>query len=164
MKILNNFFLNSKKIHINKNASNDDIDQYEEIGRLLKEARIQKNLSIEDLSRISKIPENSINSIENNIENVRPKYPFIRSILLKLEACLSLNSNTLVGLLTKDVKPSRQDKRKYLVRRFDFFNTWEGSILYFLTLILSLFILKRYFFYNTTIIEIQNFEQKIDKN
>ena len=163
MKILNNFF-NNKKIHINKNGSKDNVDQYKEIGRLLKEARIQKNLSIEDLSRISKIPEYSINSIENNIENVRPKYPFIRSILLKLEACLSLNSNTLVGLLTKDVKPSRQDKRKYLVRRFDFFNTWEGSILYFLTLILSLFILKRYFFYNTTIIEIQNFEQKIDKN
>ena len=65
-------------------------DKYGEIAKLVKEARIQKNLTIEDLSRISKIPEQTINSIENNNQKYIPKYPFIRSILIKLEECLVL--------------------------------------------------------------------------
>ena len=48
-------------------------DIYCEIGKLVKEARIQNNLSIKELSHISKIPESSINSIENNIKELRPK-------------------------------------------------------------------------------------------
>ena len=39
---------------------------------------------------IRKFPEKTINSIENNNRNIMPKYPFIRSILIKLEECLVL--------------------------------------------------------------------------
>jgi len=56
------------------------VDQYIEIANLVKEARIQQNLTIEELSCISKIPERIINSIEDNNKNIRPEYPFIRSI------------------------------------------------------------------------------------
>ena len=164
MKILKNFFLKNNKKVINKSISNDAFDRYREIGKLLKEARIQKDFSIRDLSRLSKIPENTINAIENNIENIRPKYPFIRSILLKLEVCLSLKENILVELLIKDSKPSRENKRKFIVRKFDFFNTWEGSVLYFLILILTLFILNRYFISDVNVIEIQNIEEKLKQN
>ena len=65
-------------------------DHFGEIAKLAKEARIRKNLTIEELSLISKIPEKIIYSIENNNKNIRPKYPFIRSILIKLEECLLL--------------------------------------------------------------------------
>ena len=67
------------------------VDEYIEISKLVKEARIQQNLTIKELSYISKIPERIINSIENNNKNVRPEYPFLRSILIKLEECLELN-------------------------------------------------------------------------
>jgi cytoskeletal protein RodZ len=56
------------------------VDQYIEIAKLVKEARIQKKLTVKELSYISKIPERIINSIENNNKNIRPEYPFIRSI------------------------------------------------------------------------------------
>ena len=64
------------------------VDQYIEIAKLVKEARIQKNLTIKELSYISKIPERIIKYIENNNKNIMPEYPFLRSILIKLEEWL----------------------------------------------------------------------------
>ena len=88
MKFFKNLFFNNKQeVDIEKNLVGV-IDQYSEIGKLVKNARIQKELSIEELSKVSKIPEFIINSIENNVESIRPKNPFIRSILFKLEECL----------------------------------------------------------------------------
>ena len=84
MNIFKNLFLINKKYEKNKNFNPRLVDQYIEIAKLVKEARIQQNISIKELSHISKIPERIINSIENNNKNIRPEYPFIRSILIKL--------------------------------------------------------------------------------
>ena len=135
-------------------------DPYVEIGKLVKEARIQNNLSVKELSNISKIPESSINSIENNIEDLRPRNPFLRSILLKLEKCLSLENNTLVGLEIRETNTFEKNKKKIILRKFDFLNSWQGSFFYFLFLILILFFLNRYFISNINIIEIQIIEEK----
>ena len=99
MKIFKNFF--SKNIEQIEEIKEDNavLDKYCEIGKLVKEARIQKNISVEELSQISKIPSHTIISIEKKIENIRPKYPFITSILFKLEECLSLRKNILVRLI-----------------------------------------------------------------
>ena len=73
-------FLKSLFLFKNKNNSNNQkelnqevFDQYSEIAKLVKEARIRENLTLQELSRISRIPEESIYSIENNVENARPK-------------------------------------------------------------------------------------------
>ena len=162
MKIFKSLFLKSKKTIENKKEDILIIDKYNEIGKLIKEARIKKNISIEELSRLTKIPEDSIYAIENNIENIRPKYPFIRSILFKLEECLSLKKNILLDLLIHETKTFKKDENKFLIRKFDFINTWEGTLFYFLILILAIFILKNYFFAEDIIIEIQNTEEKIN--
>jgi len=85
MNILKKFFLFNKKIENNKILNYELVDNYREIAKLVKEARIQQNLTIQELSRISKIPEQTIISIENNTKKIRPKFPFIRSILIKLD-------------------------------------------------------------------------------
>jgi len=140
------------------------VDNYREIAKLVKEARIQQKLSIQELSRISKIPEQTINSIENNITNIRPKYPFIRSILIKLEECLVLKKNTLIKLAIREIETFKKEKKDFLVSKFDLINTWQGSLLYFFILVLTIFILKRYFILNVNVIEIQNIEnQMVDK-
>ena len=90
MNILKNLFLFNKKSEKNKDFNTGLVDQYIEIAKLVKEARIQQKLTIKQLSYISRIPERIINSIENNNKNIRPEYPFIRSILIKLEECLGL--------------------------------------------------------------------------
>ena len=163
MNILKNLFLFNKKSEKNKEFSPGLVDQSLEIAKLVKEARIQQNLTIKELSYISKIPERIINSIENN-KSTRPSYPFIRSILIKLEECLVLKKNTLLNLAVKERKILKKKGKDFMFRKFDLINTWQGSLLYFFILVLTIFILKRYFILNVNVIEIQNIEnQMVDK-
>jgi len=161
MNILKNLFLFNKKSEKNKEFSPGLVDQSLEIAKLVKEARIQQNLTIKELSYISKIPERIINSIENNNKNIRPDYPFIRSILIKLEECLVLKKNTLLDLAVKERKILKKEGMKFVFRKFDLINTWQGSLLYFFILVLTIFLLKRYFILNVNVIEIQNIENQI---
>ena len=161
MNILKTFFLFNKNPQNNRDFSNKVVDHYEEIAKIVKEARFQQNLSIKELSKISKIPEQTINSIENNIANIRPKYPFIRSILIKLEECLVLKKNTLIKLAIREIETFKKEKKDFLVREFDLINTWQGSLMYFFILVTTIFLLKRYFVLNVNLIEIQNIEHKI---
>ena len=162
MKIFNLNFHNKNKIF--NNIDNNFIsEKYCEIGKLLKEARVQKNLSIKDLSDVSKIPQATLIAIENNIKDLRPKYPFIRSILLKLEDCLSLKKNTLVGLSIGKINNVNKNKKKIIIRKYDFVNSWRGSIFYFVFLISILFFLNRYFVSNFKIIEVQIIEKGASK-
>jgi len=161
MNFFKNIYLLKKKSENNKDFSHEIVDQYIEIAKLVKEARIKKNFTIKELSLISRIPEQTINSIENNDKNIRPKYPFIRSILIKLEDCLLIKKNTLLKLAIREKETFKKEKKDFLVSRFDLINTWQGSVLYFFILVLTIFILKRYFILNVNIIEIQNIENKI---
>ena len=160
MNILKNLLIFSRKSENNKVSRNAVLDQYIEISKIVKEARIKQNLTIKELSLISKIPEQTINSIENNIKTIRPKYPFIRSILIKLEECLALRKNTLVKLATRESESFKKEKNDFLVGKFDIINTWQGTLLYFFILVLTVFVLKRYFILNVNVIEIQNIENK----
>ena len=162
MNILKNLFLFNKKSEKNKEFSTGLVDQYIEIAKLVREARIQQNLTIKELSYISKIPERIIKSIENNNKNIRPEYPFIRSILIKLEECLVLKKNTLLNLAVKERKILKKEGKDFMFRKFDLINTWQGSLLYFFILVLTLFILKRYLILNVNVIEIQNIENQIN--
>ena len=161
INILKNLFLFYKKTNKNKDLNHGVFDHYMELAKLVKEARIQQNISLQELSRISKIPEQTIISIENNNHSIRPKYPFIRSILVKLEECLVLKKNTLVKLAIRERETLKKEKNDFIVRKFDLINTWQGSLLYFLILVLTIFILKRYFVLNVNVIEIQSIENKI---
>ena len=158
---MKNLFLFNKKTQIKDDTNPAVFDNYREIAKLIKEARIQQDLTIEELSLISKIPQRIINSIENNNKNIRPKFPFIRSILIKLEECLALKKNTLVNLEIKEVENYKREKKEFLINKFDLINTWQGSLLYFFLLVLTIFMLKRYFITNVNVIEIQNIENNI---
>ena len=160
MKILKNLFFLHKKVGNKKDFIQDVFDHNGEIAKLVKEARIQQNLTIQELSNISKIPEQILISIENNYEKSIPKYPFIRSILIKLEECLALEKNKLTKLSIKNVESFKHERYDFIFSKFDLINTWQGTLLYFFILILSIFILKRYFVLNVNIIEIQNIENK----
>ena len=161
MNIFKNLFLLKKKSVIDNEINLGLVDNYGEIAKLVKEARIQKNITIQELSRISKIPEQTIISIEKNNKNIRPKYPFIRSILIKLEECLGLKKNTLEKLAIREGEAFKREKNDFIVNKFDLINTWQGSLLYFFILFLTVFVLKRYFILNVNVIEIQNIENRI---
>ena len=163
MNILKNLFLFNKKTDNNNFLNKGVVDHYGEIAKLVKESRLQQNLTVQELSRITKIPEKTINSIENNNKDNRPEYPFIRSILIKLEECLLLKRNSLLKLAIRGRETFQKERNDVLINKLDILNTWHGSILYFFILVLSIFVLKRYFILNVNVIEIQNIEKKILK-
>ena len=161
MNILKNRFLFNKKSEKNEDFNTGLVDQYVEIAKLVKEARIKQKLTIKQLSYISRIPERIINSIENNNKNIRPEDPFLRSILIKLEECLVLKKNSLLKLAVSEKKILNKGEKDFLFRKFDLINTWLGSLLYFFILVLTVFILKRYFILNVNVIEIQGIDNQI---
>ena len=155
-------FLNFKKnSNFKKNKNIDVTDPYIEIGNLIKEARNANKLSIDDLSNLSKIPNSTLLALEKNNKSLLPQYPFNRSILLKLEECLSIKNHQLINLAHKDSKPIEKiTKRKIVINRLNIINSWQGNVIYFFILLISIFILNN-FYINSRIIEFKYIE-KID--
>ena len=152
---------NFKKFGKLKLKKNNDcaLDPYINIGNIIKESRGKKNLSIEDLSFLSKIPISTIFGIENNIKELIPKYPFTRSILLKLEECLSLEKFKLIKLIQNNYIPiNKRMKRNFTFTKIDLFNSWQGNFIYLFLIILSIFVLNSYFL-NNRVIEFKYIEK-----
>ena len=81
-----------------------------------------------------------------------------------MEECLILKKNTLVKLAVRERDTFKRKKKDFLVSKLDLINTWQGSLLYFLILVLTIFTLKKYFILNINVIETHNIEnKKIDK-
>jgi len=151
-------FRKFKKLNI-KNRDNI-VDPYINIGNIIKESRVKKNLSIEDLSYLSKIRISTIVGIENNVKELIPPYPFTRSILLKLEECLSLERFKLIKLIQKDYVPTNKKiKRTFTFTKIELFNSWQGSLIYLFLIIFSIFVLNSYFL-NNRIIEFKYIEKR----
>ena len=75
-----------------------------------------------------------------------------------------MKRNSLLKLAVRERKILKKGGKDFLLRKFDLINTWQGTLLYFFILVLTLFILKRYFIFNVNVIEIQNIEnQMFDK-
>ena len=74
---------------------------------------------------------------------------------------LSIKKNTLLNLAVKERKILKKKGKDFMFRKLDLINTWQGSLLYFFILVLTIFILKRYFILNVNVIEIQNIENQI---
>ena len=156
MKLFN--FKKFEKLKIKKNRDNIE-DPYINIGNIIKESRVKKNLSIEDLSLLSKIPISTIFGIENNVKELIPPYPFTRSILLKLEECLSLEKLKLIKLIQKEYLPiNKRKKRNFTFTKIELFNSWQGSFIYLFLIILSIFVLNSYYL-NNRIIEFRYIEK-----
>ncbi len=166
MKLLKNKFKLFKNILNNKNFSNSnkilkkDIDRYLELSKLVKESRIDKNMTQADLSNLTKIPLSIIIAIENNNKEMIPEYPFLRSILLKIEECLFLRKFKLVNIV-KDEIYSKNDKNKisYFTSKLDLINSWHGDVAYVFILLLSLLVLNNYYM-NSKTIEFKFIENK----
>jgi len=151
MKLLKNIYKKKKTSRPRENFKNE-LDKYEELSNCVRQSRSNKNLTQEKLSEISKIPLSIIIALENNEKNLIPEYPFIRSILLKLEECLSLQKDQLINLVQEDKKyNNKKIKINYFTNKLDLINSWQGNLIYILILLISLLILNNYFINSKTI-------------
>ncbi len=142
----------------NEKKNNIKIDPYINIGNIVKDSRLKRNLSAKDLSSLSKIPLSTIIGIENNIKELIPPYPFTRSILLKLEEYLHLDKFILIKLANKEKIPiQKKIKRNFILNKFDIFDSWLGSLIYFFIIVISIYALNSYYL-NNRIIEFKFLE------
>jgi len=152
-------FKKFEKLKIKKKR-NIVADPYINIGNIIKESRVKKNLSIEDLSTLSKIPTSTILGLENNVKESIPQYPFTKSILLKLEEYLCLEKFKLVKLIQADNLPTnKRTKRNFTFNKIDLFNSWQGGVIYLFLIVFSIFVLNSYFL-NNRVIEFKYIENK----
>ena len=153
------WFQNFEEFKIKKNKDSI-VDPYINIGNIIKESRVKKNLSIEDLSTLSKIPTSTILGLENNVKESIPQYPFTKSILLKLEEYLCLEKFKLVKLIQADDLPTnKRTKRNFTFNKIDLFNSWQGGVIYLFLIVFSIFVLNSYFL-NNRVIEFKYIEKK----
>ena len=151
-------FKKFEKLKIKKKR-NIVADPYINIGNIIKESRVKKNLSIEDLSILSKIPTSTILGLENNVKESIPQYPFTKSILLKLEEYLCLEKFKLVKLIQVDNLPTnKRTKRNFTFNKIDLFNSWQGGVIYLFLIVFSIFVLNSYFL-NNRVIEFKYIEK-----
>tara|TARA_Y100001978_G_scaffold63879_1_gene57253 strand:- start:129 stop:617 length:489 start_codon:yes stop_codon:yes gene_type:complete len=162
MKVLRFIFKNKKSFN-SEEDKNNELDPFIKIAKIVKEARSKNNLTQEDLSNISKIPLSTIIAIENNVPKSRPEYPFIRSILLKLEKCLLLKELKLVSLIKEEkTSKNKSGKFNFIINKFDLIYSWQGNVIYILILLCSIFVLNIYFL-NSRTVEFKYIEKKISE-
>tara|TARA_Y100001968_G_C19119594_1_gene601340 strand:- start:75 stop:602 length:528 start_codon:yes stop_codon:yes gene_type:complete len=116
----------------------DSDDQFLKAISLFISQKNKLEISLEDLSKKTKISRNVLIAIENGWEKYLPEKTYLISMLKKLEIELQLENGSLSGLLSKNIINNRLSKFKFKVINIDFLNSWIGSLLYFIFMFLSI--------------------------
>ena len=104
---------------------------------LFKTQRNKCEISLEALSNKTKISRNVLIAIENGWKKYLPEKTYLISMLKILEIELNLEKGSLNGLLLQTINKNNLSKFKFKFINIDFLNSWFGSLLYFIIMLLS---------------------------
>ena len=119
----------------------DKPDPTEEISKIIKIFKSQREklgISLEELSNKTKISRNVLIAIENGWEKYLPENTYLITMLKTLEIELNLERGSLDGLLAPKNIDNNLSKFKFNFINIDFLNSWIGSILYFIVMLISI--------------------------
>ena len=105
---------------------------------LFKSQRKKLGISLEELSNKTKISRNVLIGIENGWKKYLPETTYLISMLKILEHELDLESGSLNGLLLPKIINNNLSNFKFNVINIDFLNSWIGSLLYLIFMLLSI--------------------------
>ena len=120
-----------------KDKTDSDYEFLEAID-LFRSQRKKLGISLEELSNKTKISRNVLIGIENGWEKYLPEKTYLISMLKTLEIELDLESGNLNGLLSKTKINNSLSEFKLNFINIDFLNSWLGSLLYFIFMLLSI--------------------------
>ena len=100
--------------------------------------RKKLGLSLEEISIRTKISRNVLIAIENGWEKYLPEKTYLISMLKRLEDELDLEFNSLNGILVQKNTETSLPKLNFNFINIDFLNSWIGSLIYFIFMILSI--------------------------
>ena len=123
-----------------KEKANNDYKFHEAIN-LFTSQKERLGISLEELSNKTKISRNVLIAIENGWEKYLPEKTYLVSMIKILEIELSLEKGSLNGILAKKIVNKTLSKLKFNFINIDILNSWVGSLLYFIFMLLSIFAL-----------------------
>ena len=105
---------------------------------LFRSRREKLGISLDELSNKTKISRNVLIGIENGWEKYLPEKTYLISMLKTLEIELDLERGSLNGLLGRKKINNRLSNFKFKFINIDFLNSWVGSLLYFIFMLISI--------------------------
>ena len=120
-----------------KGKPESDYEFYKAINLFISQ-REKLGISLDVLSNKTKISRNVLIAIENGWEKYIPETTYLISMLKTLEIELFLERGSLNGLLTKKIVNKNLSKLKFNFINIDFINSWVGSLLYFVFMLISI--------------------------
>ncbi len=121
-----------------KSFSDND---FSEAINLFQAQRKKAGISLEQLSKETKISRNVLIAIENGWRKYLPETTYLISMIKILEIKLSLEKGSLNGLSTCKDSFNNKSKFKFNFINIDFIDSWIGSFLYIVFMLLSILVL-----------------------
>ena len=118
-----------------ENCSDND---FSEAINLFRNQREKAGISLEKLSQETKISRNVLIAIENGSKKYLPETTYLSSMIKTLESELKLERGSLNGLLIKKDSSENISSFKFKFINIDFLNSWIGSLLYVVVMLLSI--------------------------
>ncbi len=120
-----------------KDKQNDDYEFLKAIN-LFTSQRKKLGFSLDELSNNTKISRNVLIAIENGWKKHLPEKTYLISMLKILEIKLNLERGSLNGLLAQEIIKDSKPNLKFNFINIDFLNSWVGSLIYFILMLLSI--------------------------
>ena len=136
--LLNFLLKKSKSESENEPIYPDSYSNFAEAINLFKTQRKKIGISLEQLSIETKISRNVLVAIENGWEKYLPEKTYLISMIKSIEIKLNLERGSLNGLSIKKDSIKSSSKLKLNFINIDFLNSWIGSLLYFVFMLLSI--------------------------
>tara|TARA_Y100001968_G_C19288838_1_gene683152 strand:- start:196 stop:723 length:528 start_codon:yes stop_codon:yes gene_type:complete len=123
---------------VNSKDTPDPSYEFSKAINLFISQRKKLGISLEELSNKTKISRNVLIAIENGWEKYLPETTYLISMLKRLEIELKLEIGSLNGLLDRKVIINSLSKINFNFINIDFLNSWIGSVLYFVFMLISI--------------------------
>ncbi len=113
-------------------------DEFSDAINLFKTQRKKAGISLETLSKETKISRNVLIAIENGWEKDLPETTYLISMIKILEIKLNVARGSLDGLKAQKASINNISTLKFNFINIDFLNSWIGSFLYLIVMLLSI--------------------------
>tara|TARA_B100000700_G_scaffold78718_1_gene88419 strand:+ start:2379 stop:2912 length:534 start_codon:yes stop_codon:yes gene_type:complete len=117
----------------------DPDDEFLKAVSLFTNQRTKIGISLEELSKKTKISRNVLIAIEKGLKKYLPEATYLITMLKILEIELDLEKGSLNGLSSKKITINNNFTNfKFNFINIDFINSWIGSFLYLILMFLSI--------------------------
>ena len=135
---LNFLFKKSSSVLPDSHEKPSAKNEFSEAINLFKTQRMKVGISLETLAKETKISRNVLIAIENGWKKYLPETTYLISMLKSLEIKLNLGRGSLNGLLARKDSVNNISRFKFNFINIDFLNSWIGSLIYIIFMLLSI--------------------------